>query len=293
MNRTLCIAAVLCLAAGVASAQNRTTEQQARSYIQSAFITGAAHAILTSDVALGPQLNEQLKLPPDANRDRIYEAIFALTEDKTLRVRKSTADEAAAVGPRAKASPVFALEGGAVPLAVVYDLERNAIPYVAILGAGAAAGGTAAKTEEPKAVRVADAAPPPAPTVVRVPEPTVIKLKPIAFAFNDATLGAEAKAELERQGLPKIAEIPEVRYIVHGHADRLGAADYNQRLSEKRAAAVRDYLVARGVAAQNIQMAGFGSTMSQTGCNQKERRALIDCLAPDRRVTVEIQPPPM
>lgn len=291
MKCTPCIAALLCLAAGVASAQNRTTEQQARSYIQSAFITGAAHAILTADVALGPQLNEQLKLPPDASRDRIYEAIFALTEEKTLRVRKSTADEAAAVGPRAKSGPVFALEGGAVPLAVVYDLDRNAIPYVAILGARAAAGGTAAKSGEPKAVRVADAAPVAAP--VRIPEPTVIKLKPIAFAFNDATLSAEAKAEFDRQGLPKIAAIREVRYVVHGHADRLGSPAYNQRLSEQRAAAVRDFLIAQGVAAQNLEAIGFGSTMSQASCNQKQRRALIDCLAPERRVTVEIQPPPM
>lgn len=293
MKPTLCIAAVLCLAAGTASAQNRTTEQQARSYIQSAFITGAAHAILTSDVALGPQLSEQLKLPPNANRDRIYEAIFALTEEKTLLVRKSTADEAAAVGARASSNPVFALEGGAVPLVVVYDLERNAIPYVAILGARSAAGATAAKGDEPTAVRVANAAPPAAPVPVRLPEPTVIKLKPIAFAFNDATLSAEARAEFDRQGLPKIAAIREVRYVVHGHADRLGSAAYNQRLSEQRASAVRDFLIAQGVTAQNIETIGFGSTMPQTSCNQRERRALIECLAPDRRVTVEIQPPPM
>ena len=295
MTRTLLLLTVVCLAAGAASAQTRTTEREARSYIHSAFISGAAHAILASDVALAPQLRERLRLPPDASRDRIYEALFTLTEDKTLRVRKSNADEAAAVAPSAKASPVFALEGGILPLAVVYDLDRNAIPYVAILGAQAAAGGTLPARDEPKAVRVADTRPAAMPMRASEPPPapTVIRLKPIAFAFQDATLGVEAKAELELQGLPKIAEIREVRYVVHGHADRLGSASYNQRLSEKRAAAVRDYLVTKGVPAGNIETIGFGSTMSQTTCHQLERRALIECLAPDRRVTVEIQPPPM
>lgn len=295
MTRTLRLLTVLSLAAGAASAQPRTTEREARSYIHSAFITGAAHAILAPDVALAPQLRERLALPPGASRDRIYEALFTLTEDKALRVRKASADEAAAVAPSANAGPVFALEGGVVALAVVYDLERNAIPYVAILGARAAAGRTLPAIDEPKAVRVADARPAAAPMRASEspPAPTVIRLKPIAFAFNDATLGAEAKAALERQALPKIVEIREVRYVVHGHADRLGAASHNQRLSEKRAAAVRDYLVAKGVAAGNIEATGFGSAMSQTTCTQRQRRALIDCLAPDRRVTVEIQPPPM
>lgn len=295
MKPTLCTAAALSLVAGAALAQNRTTESQARSYIQSAFITGAAHAILSPDVALGPQLRERLALPAQANRDRVYEAIFTLTDEKPVRVRKSTVDEAASLAARAGGRPVFVLEGGTVPLVMVYDLERNAIPYVALLGASAA-GASAAPTQakEAQAVRVADVAAAPAPAPApRAAAATVIALKPIAFAFNNATLSDEAKAELERQGLPKVVAIREVRYVVHGHADRLGSARYNQRLSERRAEAVRDYLLEKGVPAQDIRAVGFGSSLSQTSCAQKEPRALIACLAPDRRVTVEIQPPPM
>ena len=280
------LSCALLLVASAALAQNRTTEVQARSYIQSAFITGAAHAILTPDVALGPRLRERLALPAQADRDRVYEAIFALTEDKRLKVRKSTATEAASATTSAAGRPVFTLEGGALPLVMVYDLDRNAIPYVAFPGAPAAAG----NTSEPKAMRVSNAtsaaAPAPAPV-------TVIKLKPIAFAFDEASLSARAKTELEREGLPKIVEIREVRYVVHGHADRLGSARHNQHLSERRAEAVRDYLVAKGVSAENIQTAGVGSSMPQTSCPQMNRRALIECLAPDRRVTVEIRPPPL
>ena len=285
------IAAALFLAVGAASAQTRTTELQARSYIHSAFITGAAHAILAPDVALGPQLREKLALPEGSDRDRIYEALFALTDEKALRVRKPASDEVAPVAKRAAGRPVFALEGGALPLVMVYDLERNAIPYVGILGAQAAAGATAAD-ETPRLVRVAQAAPTPAPPTMPA-APTVIRLRPVAFAFDDATLSAEAKAGLERDGLPKMVGIREMRFVVQGHADRMGGARYNQRLSERRAEAVRDYLVEQGVAAQAIEVAGLGASMPTTSCGEIGRRALIDCLAPDRRVTVEIQPPPM
>ena len=288
--RTACLATALALAAGAATAQNRTTEVQARSYIQSAFITGAAHAILANDVALGPERRERLALPAKAGRDRIYEAIFTLTEDRPLRVRKADRAEAAGIAAEAAGRPVFALEGGTAPLIVVYDLERNAIPVVALLGMQAAAGGTPPAIAEPRAVRVADAAPVPQ---RKVAVPTVIRLKPIAFGFNDASLTDTAMAQLEHEGLPKMVELREMRYIVQGHADRLGSAAYNQRLSERRAAAVRDYLVARGVAPQLIESSGAGSTMPRTDCPQKKRRALVECLAPDRRVTVAIEPPPL
>lgn len=267
MKTRVCIATALLLASGAASAQNRTTELQARSYIQSAFITGAAQAILADDVTVGPQLRERLALPADAKRDRIYQAIFALTEDRLIRVRMSSPDEARSVAAPAAGRPVFALEGGAAPLLVVYDLDRNVIPYVKLLGAEAGVGG-------------------PLP-------PTAIRLKPIAFGFNDATLRAEAKAELDHEGVPKIVGLREMRCVVQGHADRLGEEDHNQRLSLQRAQAVRDYLVERGVDARYIEVVGLGSTMAQAKCEQKHLRELIDCFAPDRRVTVEIRPAPM
>ncbi|HWI36345.1 MAG TPA: hypothetical protein VNU64_07820 [Burkholderiales bacterium] len=140
--RTLTLAAALLLATGAALAQNRPTELDARSYIASAFMTGVAEAILANDVALGPQLRERLKLPPNAGRDRIYQAIFTLTEDRSISVRKASAEETSALAGRALARPVFAVEGGAVPLLVVYDLDRNAIPYVAVPGTAATASTT-------------------------------------------------------------------------------------------------------------------------------------------------------
>jgi OOP family OmpA-OmpF porin len=189
---------------------------------------------------------------------------------------------------------VFALEGGAAPLLMVYDLDRNAVPYVALLGAQAAAGATVPPPPQEQVLRVADT--PSAPALTRAPAPAVpavIRLKPIAFAFDDATLSDAARATLQSEGLPKIVAIREVRYVVRGHADRLGSPRYNQRLSERRAQAVRAYLIDKGVPAQNIEAIGLGASQPEASCPPMRRRALIDCLAPDRRVSIEIQPPPM
>lgn len=114
------------------------------------------------------------------------------------------------------------------------------------------------------------------------------------FEFNKAILTDEAKRKLDGEVVSKLRDLGQVRFInVNGHADRLGSAQYNQRLSEKRADAVRAYLVSRGVDASHVEVFGFGKTTPVKSCpDQKERKALIECLAPNRRVEVEIQGTP-
>ena len=74
-----------------------------------------------------------------------------------------------------------------------------------------------------------------------------------------------------------------------GHTDRIGTVAYNDRLSMRRAQAVKAYLVSKGVPADRIYTEGKGKRNPvTTGCNQKNRKALIACLAPDRRVEVEV-----
>lgn len=74
---------------------------------------------------------------------------------------------------------------------------------------------------------------------------------------------------------------------VIGYTDRLGSADYNQTLSERRAATVRDYLVGKGVAAAHIDAEGRGEADPVKTCDDGHRVQLIACLAPNRRVVVE------
>jgi len=79
--------------------------------------------------------------------------------------------------------------------------------------------------------------------------------------------------------------------IAVGHTDRLGSDAYNQKLSEKRAAAVKTYLVGKGIEANKVYTEGKGEKQPKTGTTckgEKKTKALVDCLQPDRRVDIEI-----
>ena len=147
----------------------------------------------------------------------------------------------------------------------------------------------------------APAAPAPAPVAKPAPAPEAPKKPAIVniastelFEFNKATLSADARGLLDREVIGKLKDLGTIRYInVNGHADRLGTPQYNQKLSEKRADAVRAYLVSKGVDAKSVETFGFGKTLPVKSCpDQKQRKEVIECLAPNRRVIVEIQGTP-
>jgi OOP family OmpA-OmpF porin len=142
-------------------------------------------------------------------------------------------------------------------------------------------------------------APPPAPIAKPQPEapkkPAIVNLASTElFEFNKAVLTKEARARIDTEVVAKLGDLRDVRYIIiNGHADRLGSTQYNQKLSEKRADAVRAYLVSKGVAADKVETLGFGKTLPVKACpDQKERKGLIECLSPNRRVVVEVQGTP-
>ena len=126
-------------------------------------------------------------------------------------------------------------------------------------------------------------------------KPAVVNLSSTElFEFNKAVLTPEAKKRLDAEVVSKLKDIGELRYIiVNGHADRLGSVQYNQRLSERRAEAVRAYLISKGADASKVETLGFGKTTPVKSCpDQKQRKDLIECLGPNRRVVVEIQGTP-
>jgi OmpA-OmpF porin, OOP family len=151
----------------------------------------------------------------------------------------------------------------------------------------------------PAPAPVARPAPAAAPAPVAKPEPkkpAVINLSSTElFEFNKATLTDEAKTKLDSEVVAKLKDASDLRYInVNGHTDRLGSGQYNQRLSEKRADAVRAYLVSKGVDPARIETFGYGKTAPVKSCRDEKggRKGLIECLAPNRRVVVEIQGTP-
>lgn len=135
-------------------------------------------------------------------------------------------------------------------------------------------------------------APAPAPRVEPAPAPPAPRMERITLA--DTELFAFDRAEL-KMPQPKLDEIahtlnanPQIgNIVVSGHTDLLGSDQYNQRLSQRRADAVKAYLVKQSVASNRISAVGKGETQPVVQCTEKQRPALIKCLEPNRRVEVE------
>lgn len=96
------------------------------------------------------------------------------------------------------------------------------------------------------------------------------------------------RAELDRLAA-QIIQAGEVKVAVIGHTDRIGSDNANLFLSERRAATVRQYLAAQGVPASAITSAGRGEREPIKDCADQAQAALIDCLAPNRRVEVLVK----
>ena len=98
---------------------------------------------------------------------------------------------------------------------------------------------------------------------------------PIQFEFDSTAILPEARGQLDA-----IAEgiklLPPGRHVViEGHTDAVGSEDYNQQLSRRRAAAVKQYLAQRhGIAPQRLREIGLGERQPIEG---------LDPLAPDNR----------
>ncbi|MXP67479.1 porin OmpA [Pantoea sp. Aalb] len=113
------------------------------------------------------------------------------------------------------------------------------------------------------------------------------------FAFNKATLKEQGKIALENlyKDLSKM-NAQDSSIIVLGFTDRIGPDKYNQKLSEQRAQAIVDFLISKNIPYDNITAHGMGKSQSITGhsCDDfKKRKALIECLAPDRRVEINVR----
>ena len=104
----------------------------------------------------------------------------------------------------------------------------------------------------------------------------------ILFDFNSADLRGESRDTLSDLA-ENFRQYPDNEIIVEGHTDSVGTESYNQKLSERRAANVADYLIDKGVNASNITVYGYGELRPKSSNDSAEGRQL------NRRVEINIK----
>ena len=109
-----------------------------------------------------------------------------------------------------------------------------------------------------------------------------VGVHPVYFDTAQATLGPKAQATLE-QAAKVLKDNPSYKFSLVGSTDSRGGDAYNQALGQRRAAAVRDYLVGRGVSADRLTTASVGETKPAASNDTPQGRA------ENRRVDVVIQ----
>ena len=125
--------------------------------------------------------------------------------------------------------------------------------------------------------------PAPAPAPAPVPKPIITKVSLEAdayFDFDKASLKPSGKERIDAE-IAKLGDITLNSAVAIGHTDSTGPDAYNQKLSERRAQAAKDYMVSKGVPADKITIKGMGE--SEPIANNKTR----DGRAKNRRVEIE------
>ena len=84
-----------------------------------------------------------------------------------------------------------------------------------------------------------------------------ISLPSIYFSYDKYNIGTSEKAKLD-QVLKYMQSNPKIGLIIEGHCDERGSVEYNRSLGERRALAVKDYLIAIGLQGERMQTISYG-----------------------------------
>jgi outer membrane protein OmpA-like peptidoglycan-associated protein len=135
----------------------------------------------------------------------------------------------------------------------------------------------------PPAPPVAQAAPPPPPPPPPAP-PAKRKmiLRGVNFDFDKSNIRADARPVLD-EAINILKSESGVAVVAEGHTDSVGTDAYNKRLSERRARAVKDYLVKGGISASRIETVGYGESKPVASNDTEDGRAQ------NRRVELRIR----
>lgn len=98
-----------------------------------------------------------------------------------------------------------------------------------------------------------------APLAAAAPAPTTLTLEGVNFDFDKSFIRQDDVTNLD-QDAATLKEWGDVKVEVAGHTDSIGTDNYNMGLSLRRANAVRDYLISKGIAAENLTAKGYGES---------------------------------
>lgn len=111
----------------------------------------------------------------------------------------------------------------------------------------------------------------------------------LLFDFDSFVISSAGNEKISQAVQDAVSKFDAPSFLVTGHTDRLGSAEYNLQLSEKRARAVADAMTRNGISSRQISLRGRGESDPLVECAQApNRNSLINCLAPNRRVEILI-----
>ncbi len=143
------------------------------------------------------------------------------------------------------------------------------------------------KVEPPKPAPVV--VPPPAPAPAPAPKPAPVPVKQAIsiqaealFDFDKSVLKPAGKTAID-EAIAKMKQVDVEMVIAIGHTDSIGTDAYNQKLSERRATTVKEYMVSQGIPAAKITISGKGETQPVASNKTNDGRAK------NRRVEIEFK----
>jgi OOP family OmpA-OmpF porin len=158
------------------------------------------------------------------------------------------------------------------------DKENAAIGAAAGVAVGALTG-YAICAMMPEGAAPPPPPPPPAPAPAAKSEPVIKKtvvLPGVNFAFDRADLLPAARDILDREVHSELQSDSHLTVLIEGHTDSVGSDAYNLSLSQRRADAVKSYLVSKGIAASRIESRGMGESKpvasNETAMGRAENR---------------------
>ena len=307
------IAAALATFAGLAGAQTSPSYLTSRD--------GSAVYSRDGDCVRTGQGPARVVCPPAATATNTAASAPARASEPTRLAQADTSRRSAAAG----ASQATTTTSGALPQATT-GYAQSSDGKVVLSGSGQcvrAGHWTPANAAEPcdripraemaptpvAAAPVPAPAPEPAPQLEPAPPPQAVVQPPepprpviqkltlstdVLFDFGSANLKDAGKSRLD-QLVSEIKDADVDEIVAVGHADRIASDDFNQKLSEARAQAVKDYLASRGAKGNTITAQGKGESQPVTGdkcqkmgAERGNNKKLVECLQPDRRVEIEV-----